>query len=92
MSAQLRIEHRHLDRRFRHRVAVHRTKQARHVRGGEVAVEQAWNQMVNQHVLRSVDVFRRVGRYLAGHALAPTFTLIADRLEQQDVALGLDAE
>ena len=40
-------------------MTVHRTEQRKHVRGGELdAVEQPRQQVIHEHVLRAVDVFR----------------------------------
>ena len=48
--------------------------------------------MVDQDVLRGLDVFGRVIRLLTRDALTPTLAAIRDRFHQQDVPLGLHTE
>ena len=55
-SAQLRVEHGHLDRRFRHLVPMHGMQNGGHIGGHQVAIEQPGNQMVDQDTPRAVDV------------------------------------
>src|SRR5229473_7870780 len=48
--------------------------------------------MVNEHVLRGLDILRRVVRLLACDAFAPALPHVGDRLEDQDVPLRLRPE
>src|SRR5256886_10322485 len=90
--AQLRVEHRHLERALGHVVAVNRAEDPRHVGGREVAIEQPGYQRADQHRLGAFDVLGGVGRLLARHALAPSLMPVGERMEQQDVALHLNPE
>jgi hypothetical protein len=48
--------------------------------------------VTDQDILRTLNVFRGVGRFLARHALAPTLSIGGDCFEDQNVAFGLNAE
>ncbi len=85
---QLSVEDRHLDGRLRHLVAVHVAQQAKYFFCFQLlAFDQAGQQVMSQHVLRAVDVLRRVGGLLTRDALAPSLAVGGDRLHQQDVAV-----
>src|ERR1700694_1957029 len=74
-------------------MAVQRPQKAGHVLGLEAGlIQQPREQMMDQHVLRSVDVLRRVHRLLHGDALAPPNAVRRHSLEEQDVALCLNSE
>src|SRR2546428_1127847 len=47
---------------------------------------------MHQHVLRRLDVLRRVVRLFTGDALAPALPLVGDRLDKEDVTLELGPE
>ena len=56
-GTQLGVQHRHLDRRFRHAVAVKPAKRTTHVRGNEGLTLEEWRQeVVHEHMLCSFHV------------------------------------
>ena len=92
-GTQLYVQHRHLDRRLRHAVSVDPAQRARHVmRGRTVALEKGRQQVVDEHMLRRLDIFGRVIGLLARDALPPALAFVGDGLDQKDVALLLRAE
>src|SRR5919108_1914874 len=91
-GTQLGVEHRHLDGGLGHVVPVHGMKQPRHAGRHQLAAEQPGQQVMDEDVLRALYVLRRVGRLLAGDALAPTVAHVGEGAQEEDVALRLDAE
>src|ERR1700682_6790110 len=74
-------------------MAVQRPQKAGHVLGFEAClIQQPSDQVMDQHVLRSVDVLRRVHRLLHGDALAPPDAVRRQSLDEKDVPLGLNSE
>ena len=72
-GAQLGVEHGHLQRRLRHRVAANRFQHGGDRRRGEVVDRrQARREDLADDERRPVDVLRRVRRLVAGDALAPS--------------------
>ena len=92
-GAQLGVEHRHLERGLRHLMALEARQRRRHVGGRPDARRHHRRpEVLADDQRRTVDELRRVGRLVRGDALAPALAGIGGDVQQQDVALRLDAE
>ena len=97
LGAQLRVEHRHLQRGLGHPVPLDRApaRSATACASTGPAADQPRDEEAAQHVGRRVDVLRGVERVRHRHALAPALgspSAVGDHADEQDVARRLGAE
>ncbi len=93
LRAELGVEHRHLERRLGHRVALHSGEERLHGVGVEILRgEQPRDEMCAHHVLRAVRVLGGVERLGHRDALAPSVADVGDDPYEERVTFELQTE
>lgn len=95
VGPQLGVQHRGLDGGLRHAVVLHGLEKPGHVggvHGPTIVPQQSRNEVMDHHVMRTLDVLTGVERIVPGDAFAPAIALVGDRPHQQDATVVLGAE